>query len=134
MEGSNSGGALSTEVRPDTSLIVKPSSRVQPPQTKRRQGRWLKFSAIAATCLAILASAGIAGLFAYDRHLDRQYAALVPVDMKQAPSSLPESYTEAMTQEQHQLTPDEQIEAMTITAPEPDPVERDREKPEREVV
>ena len=94
----------------------------------------MKFSAIAATCLAILASASIAGLFAYDRHLDKQYAALVPADLKQAPPSLPESYTEAMTDEQKQLTPDDQIEAVTITAPEPDPVERDREEPEREVI
>ena len=78
-EGSNSGVALSTEVRPETSLIVKPSSLGRPSQTKRRHSRWLKFSAIAATCLAIFVSAAVAGLFAYDRHLDKQYAALVPV-------------------------------------------------------
>lgn len=138
-KGSNSVVALSTEVRTDTSLIVKPISRTRTSQTKWRQSRWLKFSAIAAACLAILASAAVAGLFAYERHLDRQYAALVPVELKQSPSSLPESYTEAMTEDAQQLTPGEQIEAVTITAPEPDPdererEERDRDEPEREVV
>ena len=133
-KGSNSVVALSTEVRADTSLIVNPISRTRTSQTKWRQSSWLKFSAIAAACLAILVSAAVAGLFAYERHLDRQYAAIVPVELKQAPPSLPESYTEAMTEDAQQLTPGEQIEAVTITAPEPDPDERDRDEPEREVV
>ncbi len=131
---SSSSVAISTLTRPETSLSVKPISRLQPSQTKRRQSRWLKFSAIAATCLVILASAAIAGLFAYDRYLDKQYASLVPIDLKQAPPSLPESYAEAMTDEQQQLTPSDQIEAVTIPSPAADTAERHQQETEREVI
>ena len=126
--------ALATRAETDTSLIVKPISILRTSPTNRRQSRWLKFSAIAAACLAILSSAAIGGLSAYDRYLDRQYAALVPVDLKQAPPSLPEAYTEAMAAEQQQLVPDEQIEAVTITAPTPDLADRYEEEPEREII
>jgi protein TonB len=39
-----------------------------------------------------------------------------------------------MANEQQQLTPSEQTEAVTITVPTADPVERNREEPEREVI
>ena len=133
-KASSTGVALSTRTQTDTSLIVKPIPRLRPSQTRSRQSRWMKFSAIAATCLAILASAAIAGLFTYDRYLDRQYAALVPIDLKQAPPSLPESYSAAMTDEQQQLMPDEQTEAVTITIPAAEPVESYQREPEQEVI
>ena len=130
----SSGVAISTRTQTDASLIVKPISLLQLSQTRHRQSRWLKFSAIAATCMAILTSAAIAGLFAYDRYLDRQYAALVPVDLKQAPPSLPESYSAAMMDEQQQLMPSDQIEEVTITTPAPNPAERYEQEPEQEVI
>ena len=130
----STGVVISTVEQAETALSLRPRSRSQSSHTKGRKSRWLRVSAIAATCMAVLASAAVAGLFAYDRHLDKQYAALVPVELTQAPPSMPESYTEAMTGEQQQATPSEQIEAVTITSPAPDPVERHQQEHEPESI